>query len=261
MPQFKSIRILLLLTALFCVTAVATQQYIGSRSWTTPLETVIYPINGDGYHSTQAYINTLDTSDFNEIDRWFFREARRYDLALDYPVKVTLGSAINTLPPELPEQYGALRTIFWGLKFRWWAWRNTPDTNNKNLVRIRLFVLYYQGEGGKPLAHSLGLQKGLLGLVHAFGLPQQTQQNNIVIAHELLHTVGAVDKYDVRGLPLYPEGYANPSRLPLFPQQRAEIMAGRIPNSYSQATMAATLDSVIINPQTAAEINWLPIER
>ena len=46
------------------------------------------------------------------------------------------------------------------------------------------------------LAHSLGLQKGLIGVVNAFASSSQAAENNVVIAHELLHTVGATDKYD-----------------------------------------------------------------
>jgi len=257
LPTFKSLRILLLLSALLSVVFLSTHQRVSSRSWTTPLETVIYPINGDGYRSTTNYIDTLTQADFKAIDRWLFREARRYDLALDYPVKVSLGERIASLPPSFPEAQSVLSTLLWGLRFRWWAWRNTPSNDDTNLTRIRIFVVYHEGEENKPLAHSLGLQKGLLGLVHAFASKAQTEQNNIVIAHELLHTVGAQDKYDARGLPNYPYGYANPKRTPLFPQHQAEIMAGRIPTSHTRADMADNLVRVIINTHTATEINWL----
>ncbi len=107
-----------------------------------------------------------------------------------------------------------------------------------------------------PLQHSLGMKKGLLGLVHAFALDRQTAQNNIVIAHELLHIVGAVDKYESSGAPIFPIGYAEPSLVPLFPQRAAEIMAGRIATSHSRFYMAKNLNSVILNEFTAEEINW-----
>ena len=52
--------------------------------------------------------------------------------------------------------------------------------------------------------------------------------NNVVIAHEILHTLGASDKYDpATRAPLFPIGYAEPEREPRFPQEFAEIMAGR----------------------------------
>ena len=78
-----------------------------------------------------------------------------------------------------------------------------------------------------------------------------------MIAHELLHTLGATDKYDPNGsLPLFPDGYADPQASPLLPQKRAEIMAGRIPISDTRAEIPADMTQVVIGAQTAREINW-----
>ena len=58
----------------------------------------------------------------------------------------------------------------------------------------------------------------------------------MVIAHELLHTLGASDKYDPQSLaPIFPDGYAEPDRQPSHPQRMAEIMAGRIPVAEGRA--------------------------
>jgi len=66
--------------------------------------------------------------------------------------------------------------------------------------------------------------------VHLFAARSQAAQNDIVIAHELLHTFGATDKYDAGSdAPRYPEGFAEPQREPRYPQRYAEIMAGRVP--------------------------------
>ena len=81
--------------------------------------------------------------------------------------------------------------------------------------------------------------------------------NSIVIAHELLHTLGATDKYDLAsGAPLFPIGFAEPDRNPRYPQEKAEIMAGRRPVSEQDAQMPATLRAVVVGPATAAEIRW-----
>jgi hypothetical protein len=105
------------------------------------------------------------------------------------------------------------------------------------------------------LEHSLGLQKGLIGVVHAFADPRQAQQNNIVIAHELLHTLGATDKYDAEGKPLYPQGYADADLPQLMPRHAAEIMAGRYVNTAGRLVMAESLEQCEIGAQTAHEIN------
>ena len=140
---------------------------------------------------------------------------------------------------------------------RFWAWRNaTFDGPPPN---VRIFVLYHDPEQVTRVAHSLGLQKGLIGVVNAFASKEQQAQNNIVIAHELLHTVGATDKYDTASagtLPVFPDGYAEPDRDPLLPQEYAEIMGGRIPVSQRQAEIPDSLDRVVVGATTAREINW-----
>jgi hypothetical protein len=82
-------------------------------------------------------------------------------------------------------------------------------------------------------------------------------RNNIVITHELLHTVGASDKYDLgSGAPVFPNGYADRDQDPLYPQQHAEVMAGRRALSAYQWDMPRTLAGVVVGPETALEIRW-----
>jgi len=255
LPRFRTVRIILLLACLVAVGLTSAHQRVYTRAWNATLDARVYPISGDGHRATADYIAGLSDRDFAIIDRWAEREGRRHGLDLASPFRVRLGRTITTVPPAYPADATPVDVLLWGLRFRFWAWRNTPDEDGIN--RVRLFVIYHEGNDGGPLAHSLGLQKGLLGLVHAYALDEQTQQNNIVIAHELLHTVGAIDKYDALGGPVHPAGYAYPDREPLHPQRSAEIMAGRIPTAWGRSYMAESLRSVIINRWTAAEINWL----
>jgi hypothetical protein len=118
-------------------------------------------------------------------------------------------------------------------------------------------VLYHDPAISPELPHSLGLQKGLLGVVHVFADDGMKGANDTVIAHELLHTLGATDKYDLaNNQPLHPEGFAEPNRQPLYPQSFAELMAGRIPVSSTQAQTPESLQQVLIGPKTASEIGW-----
>jgi hypothetical protein len=94
-------------------------------------------------------------------------------------------------------------------------------------------------------------------VVYAFADREMRGSNNVVIAHEILHTLGATDKYNVATLaPLYPMGYAEPYRAPRWPQEFAEIMAGRIPVSAQDFEMPVSLDEVLVGDATAAEIHW-----
>jgi hypothetical protein len=57
-------------------------------------------------------------------------------------------------------------------------------------------------------------------------------------------------------VPLYPSGYADPDRKPLYPQAEAEIMAGRRALSAQRFEMPPSLASVVVGPETAREIRW-----
>jgi hypothetical protein len=226
-----------------------------STEWDRPLRVAIYPINADGSKTTQAYIEMLGIDSFADIEAFFDMEAERYTLALKNPVDVYLSSQIMKIPPQPPHNGSVLSIMYWSLKLRYWSW---SQDNYKYPKDIQIFVLYYDPETHERVAHSLGLQKGLVGIVNAFSSERMTTENNIIIAHELLHTVGATDKYYVdTNFPVYPIGYAEPERTPLYPQKKAEIMAGRTPINENQAEIPEKLKETVIGNLTAREISWL----
>ena len=254
---FKATRIILLLV-IFAVIAFYTKtQRLKSQAWARPLQVVIYPMNSSKSPELEKYISQLDSATFSDIDRFFQTEAEHYGLSIVQPTQTLLGPTIEQLPPVAPKPSASYaEVIWWGLKFRYWSYTNTPD-NNSNLHRIRVFLHYHEVEENKQLQHSLGLQKGLLAIVHAFAAKSQEQKNNIIIAHELLHTVAATDKYDNNKQAIFPHGYAEPDKSPLFPQTLAEIMAVTIPASETDSVMAESLTQCVIGDKTAEEINWL----
>ena len=118
--------------------------------------------------------------------------------------------------------------------------------------------MYSSPKKNQLLPHSTGLQKGLIGLIHASAHRKDRKRNNMVITHELMHIFGASDKYNLgTGHPIYPEGFANPKKRNRFPQSKAEIMAGRIPISESAFDRVYGLSQTIVGEKTAIEIGWL----
>ncbi len=79
----------------------------------------------------------------------------------------------------------------------------------------------------------------------------------IVVGHELLHTLGASDKYDASGNALIPAGLAEPDRVPLYPQKFVEVMARNRPIGPGQEVVPQGLDELAVGPATAREIGWL----
>ena len=229
-------------------------RYLSTR-WLRPLFVSIYPIAADDSPATRHYVVTLDADRFKSIDRFFAREAARYRLNAAEPFRTRLRPELRDQPPRHQPGAGILNTALWSLRLRYWAWR--VSSHGHDPEDIRIFVLYHDPNLTPTVPHSLGLTKGLIGVVYAFAAPDMQGENNLVIAHELLHTVGATDKYNLRNdAPLFPEGYGNPQQIPLYPQRTAELMAGRKMLAPDRWLQAPSLDEVVIGSVTANEIRW-----
>lgn len=254
--MFKSIRIFILLLILLAVAMAAWRAKTSAVSWKYTLAVNIYPVNGDGSAVAEAYIQNLQREEFAPIERFMLDEAARYGRSSHASVEILLKPRLATLPPAAPQNGNLLEIVFWSLHLRWWSYRHAETTGPG--PKIKLFVLYFDPATHPQLSHSTALQKGLIGRVNLFASSAMSKQNNVIIAHEFLHTLGASDKYDLAtNLPVFPIGYAEPQRQPVWPQQLAEIMGGRVPLSQSAARIPASLDEVLIGNATALEINWL----
>lgn len=251
---FRRIRILLLLGLLAASLGFTWLEQFMARGWRAPLEVVVIPINGDGSPEAADAIRGLKASDFDDINAFLEREIAHYGVKQSPMMRVTLQPELKDRPPVPPGDGSVLKTVFWSLKLRGWVYRQS-DQLLPQLGTVKLFVLYHAPEDGVALEHSLGLQKGLIGVVHAFADPGQARQNHIVIAHELLHTLGATDKYDAEGRPVYPQGYAEPELPRGMPRREAEIMAGRLVNAAGHLVMPPGLEQCVIGAMTAHEIN------
>jgi hypothetical protein len=119
-----------------------------------------------------------------------------------------------------------------------------------------MFLVFHEARAGRVLPHSAGLAKGGLGVVHLFGRAASDDVNAVVLTHEVLHALGARDRYDAAGLPVPPDGLGDPGQAPLYPQARAEIMAGTIALSPTEARLPDGLGQCVVGPRTAAEVGW-----
>ena len=254
--MWRALRIALLLFILATVAQTAWLARSRTAEWKSSLRAVIYPVNADGSRTSAAYIGQLRLAAFEPIEEFFKKEGGRYRMPLADPVNVMLAPAVASRPPAPPFGGSRLAVIAWSLRLRWWAWWNDSWQGPK--PDARLFVVYHDPAVRTRLPHSTGLQQGLIGVVNAFARTDMEGSNNVVITHELLHTFGASDKYDPAGnRPLFPDGYADPNAQPLYPQDQAEIMAGRIPVSESRFGIPAGMDQVAIGARTAREISWV----
>ena len=254
--MFRKLRIAILLLILLFVALNTYFDRVYSTDWDMPLRVMVFPINGDGSDTAEHYLGRIEQSQFSSIETFFTAQAEGYGVKLDRPLRFFLAKPVRGLPPMLAPGSGALNAISWSLRTRYWAWR-VPEYSPGPAPDIRLFVLYHDPATSPSLPHSVGLQKGLFAIVNAFADRRMEGSNDAVIAHEVLHTLGATDKYDLAtNQPRHPDGFAQPDRQPLYPQTSAELMGGRIPVSASESQIPSSLRQVVVRPATAAEIGW-----
>lgn len=252
--MFKAIRISVLLFILLFVVLNTWLSQSRSTDWNNTLWVKIYPINADGSDASINYIAALDATDFAQIETFISTETERYGKALNHPLRIELGQPLTEQPPTIEVDPGAASIMLWSLKMRWWA-SSVTDEQDRIEPDVKIFVRYHEPAYGALLENSVGLQKGMIGIVNARASRRNSAGNNVIIAHEFLHTLGAIDKYDLAsGQPTVPDGLAEPDRSPLFPQRYAEIMGGRVALAEDNAVMPKSLKYALIGPLTAAEI-------
>jgi hypothetical protein len=251
--MFRQLRILVLLLILATVALAAWRAERRLGAWEHSIHVAVYPVAGDDSPATRDFVRALEADSFAEIAEWLQAQTTRHGRPVLQPVVLRVAAPLSARPPLPPPHPSMLEAIRWSLELRWWAGRHDAIGGPK--PDIRLFVLFHDPAQTPLLPHSTGLEKGRIGLIHAFASRQQSRQNAVVIAHELLHTFGASDKYDPATLqPLWPAGYGEPQRGPRLPQRYAEIMGGRIALAADRAEIPDSLGETVIGTVTAGEI-------
>lgn len=254
--SWRGLRIVVLLGVLACVALGAWLDRVYTTDWRAPLGVAVHPIAADTSAVARDFVANLGDGDFAAIETFFRTQSRTFGIEVDAPVRIWLGEPPDSPPPLLEPGASLLAAMAYSLRLRWHAWR-TLSSQPGPTPHIRMYLLYHDPARSPQLPHSLGLERGLVGVVHLFADRTMRGSNDVVLAHEILHTLGASDKYDPATLqPRHPDGFADPQLEPLYPQARAELMGGRIPRSPSEATIPESLAQVVIGPFTAQEIRW-----
>jgi hypothetical protein len=253
---FKRLRIAVLLYVLLFVAAGQFLMRRNATDWDAPLWVDVYTVAGDHDAATRRYLDELRPTEFKDVEVFLTREAQRHGVTLEQPFRVRIVGEYRDGLPSLDSAAGGLDVLWWSLRMRWLAtrlrWREVGPSGD-----ITVFAVFHAPSEGVVLDRSTALEKGLIAVANVFADPDTRGANQVVFAHELLHTLGATDKYAVRSnLPLYPHGYAAPEARPLLPQTKAELMAGRIPLDEDHAETPESLRDVVVGAVTALEIGW-----
>ncbi|HEU4778303.1 MAG TPA: hypothetical protein VFS58_00325 [Steroidobacteraceae bacterium] len=254
--MWRNVRIAILLLVLGVAAYSNWYDKLSTTDWDETLYIGVFPVDDAGSEVVRDYIVRLSKDRIADIELFLNDEAKHHGVGITRPVSVTLYPPVEEPPPDRSAGANILQNMWWSLKLRLYA-RRASRASGLPPPQIRIFVRYHDPSFSQAVPHSVGMQKGLVGVVHAFADAGMTRTNNVVIAHEILHTLGATDKYDPRSLaPLYPSGYAEPDLEPRYPQSHAEVMAGRYATNASTFAMPVSLDEVVVGEGTALEIRW-----
>lgn len=257
MSVFKLIRVVLLLSILFVLVVGTWMAEKRMAAWERPILVTVYPIAADDSPGIADFVEEIDERVFDPVNAFFDEQASPYGFSVTPAFRFQIARPSAERPPEPPGQFDPVAVGLWSLKMRWWAFRRdlgddlvSPD--------VQMFVLYHGVNGVGEMGISVGMRKGRYGIVKAVARESAQPTNLVVFTHELLHVLGATDKYVITtGEPIYPDGYAEPQQQPLFPQTRAEIMGGRIPLSAVASVMPKSLEQCKVGRLTAEEIGFM----
>lgn len=256
---FFRVRVTVLLLALFGVALYAwndARSRSARRDWARPLEVAVVVLAEPGVdeaaiESFRARLPALE-------DRFYF-EKQRYLRGSWKPFAFTM---FGPLPPhgDAPklDEEGFLALA--GHSYAIWRYFGEVDERahlTPKAFASRIYVtVRAPREANRTFAEGESEQDGRIGSVDVELDPSSVDYALFVVAHELMHTVGATDKYDAKGRPKFPEGLADPDAGSY--QVDVEIMAQTRPVTSDLFAPPDSLGNVGVGPATAREIGWLP---
>lgn len=256
--SFFRARITVLLAILVVVLLWGAQDYSDRRArttWQRPLRVALVLVERE---PVPEDLLALLTARSFELERRLAHEYTRYTGREGTPIELVVRGPVRApAPPPTLAGDGVLGLLAHGI--RQWRWTSALDGKaNVELGFDSRIYLALTPTRGQRMAFVEGHSEhgGRVGIAQADIERSTVDFALFVVAHELLHTLGATDKYDAAGRTSYPHGFAEPERVPLFPQPGAEVMARSVPLSPGSERPPETLAELYVGEATARELGW-----
>lgn len=192
------------------------------------------------------------------LEQRLHQEFERYRGAAEPPFHLSLlGPVTSDVPAPRLGSAGFLDLIVYN--FELWRFSRRCDQlsgMDTDAFQVKVYLQARAPTGDRLAVEGASQQGGPIGTVDVELSESSVDFALFVAAHELLHTRGATDKYGPDGLALYPDGFAEPDKQPLFPQSGIEIMARGRPIDAHHEEAPHHLDEITVGDATAAEIGW-----
>ena len=257
--RFFHVRVAILLTVLAVVLVFAASRWLRDRaraSWKRPQRVAfivvpIGPVDGAPMAALAARKSALE-----EV---LTRELHRYRASPDQPFEIMVrGPARLSESPPIPVGDGFFDLASYA--FRRWQWTRGVDASiglDSDAYDSRIYVAVRAPVGKIESVEGVSDQGGHVGVV-TVDLDASTVDWALGVAtHELMHTLGATDRYDLStGHHLVPDGLADPAQKPRYPQHKAEVMARGVAVAPDAERPLATVEELSVGNVTATEIGW-----
>lgn len=256
--RFFRARVALLLSILTGVLLFACADYHQRRArtdWQRPLRVALVLVERQAIDPGTL---RLLTDRVYELEKRLASEYRRHHGRDFTPFSFTVTEPvpIAEAPPNMqaPGWLGLLSDTY-----RRWRWTRDIDALTRLDARAydcRIYLVVKPATGGVAFAEGESEFGGRVGVAQADIDAEMIDFSLFVAAHELMHTLGASDKYDSAGRAVYPGGFAEPSLSPRYPQPGAEVMARNVPLGPGSERPPNTLEELFVGDSTAREIGW-----
>jgi hypothetical protein len=229
------------------------------NSWARPLHVGFVllttgPVSEDTVDRLRWRMADLQEHLGHEFQRWKGEAMNPFVFSVYGPV------AVQEPPPE------SYSDKFWDLVyFAYQQWRYLKridaqaDVPRSELDSRIYLVAHPPSPGELQFVEGQSEQGGRVGVVKVQLDESMVDFALLVATHELMHTLGASDKYDEYGHVLVPDGLAEPERVPTFPQQYIEVMSRNRPITPEEEVPPEALEELRIGRKTAEEIGWIAV--
>jgi len=253
--RFYLIRVSVLLTILLGVLLYAWLDVRSRRAriaWERPLQVGLVvvragPVATEATDSLRARLPMLQSRLSEAFSR--YRSG-------GVPVYFQMAGPVDGRRPPAPRGGGVLDAA--RDSYEMWRYSREVDRRaglNSSATDARIYLIVREPMDAKrKFVEGFGEQGGRVGVVEVELDDAMVDYALLVAVHELLHTIGATDKYDETGQALVPEGLAEPDLQPLYPQRYVEVMARGRPIAPGKEELPGSLDELGIGPSTAREI-------
>lgn len=193
---------------------------------------------------------------FGTMEDFIKKEYKRYTgKSMDFLDLSFIGPIVADSPPPLKMEFWNRNNIMEHFK------KLTGEEKIKlKDHNVKIFVYFYKKNPEDPPKYPIIYKGPLEERTQIVFLPMIKEEINssiILLTSRILAAFGATEKLDRNLNPQFPDGLAEPTRQPVYPQRYAEIMARYIPESADGVRLAASLSDNRIGPKTAYEIGWI----